>query len=180
MSASILRNKRKGQLHLMQTAFILIFIFIILFFGFVFYVNSKMSESEKDYRESSLKSTVAISNYFLSMPEISCSLKGDVKQSCVDFSKLLVFNASNDLDYYYDLLGNSKVSVYILYPSINPDPEMLCTNTNYENYNCSKIMVYDNPLDDFHGSEPYYIPLSIYNPFDDNYFMGYAEVKVYY
>lgn len=177
MSANLLKNN-KGQLHIMQTVFTLIVVFIILFIAFVGFMVFQKGEVEESINKQKQKGSISVASYFLAIPEISCSQKQDVKQNCVDASKMLNFNTEDRLEYYYDYFGNSKITVKILYPKDYKNG--LCDQDNFKTKDCDSFMIYNNTIDNFYTKEPFFIPISIYDPFKDSYYAGYAKVEVYY
>ncbi|MFA6088892.1 MAG: hypothetical protein WC755_03435 [Candidatus Woesearchaeota archaeon] len=174
------KNGKKGQIQTMQTVFILIIIIIILIIGFVVFVVFKNDSAKQSQVVSKERQSIEIASYILTIPEISCSLKGDVKQNCFDGTKLISFNSNKYLDYYYDYFGYSNISVKIIYPIVFVNENKLCTKTGSFPYpNCDTFNIYDNTPETWTSKEPFFIPVSIFNPITNEYNLGIANVEVY-
>lgn len=168
-------QNKNAQIHIMQTVFVLIIVFVILFIAFYGYMQYKKDTYIKETEDQKSKDTILVASYVLSTPELSCSQKKDVKQNCFDASKLLVFDSSSNLEYYADHYGFSNITVQVIYGNKSFG---VCDGTSFPM--CNYFVLYEN-VPESENSVPtnYYIPVSVYNPFEDSYYAAYALVSVY-
>lgn len=162
------RNKN-GQLHLTETVAILFIFFVLILFGLIFYFQYQKSAVKEKQEELLALRAMDVTLRTLFLPELLCSKgEAEIEGNCFDLMKLRSLTAVLDRhydDYYYDLFGYSKISVYQLYPVT----EGLTT----------EWIIYDHPKPEFISSEPTYYLLSLRDDTLDQYGFGYVKVEVY-
>lgn len=131
----------------------------------------------QDAKNINSEKAILAASYVLTTPEIACSEKLDVKQNCFDASKMLVFNATSNIEYYSDYFYNSKITVFVFYGNQSSG---ICSQNNFPN--CNEFDLYNNIPDKFQSQlQPnvYSIPVSVYDPFSNHYYAAYATIEVY-
>jgi len=165
---------KKAQIQIMQTVIIIIVVFIILFIGFIFYMQYSKDSAAADIEKMDTKKSILAASYVLAIPEIACSQKLDIKQNCFDSSKMLVFNASKNVEYYSDYFYTSNINVLVFFGNASSG---VCDPSNYPN--CNQFILFENKPEGDIDVEPYYIPVSVFNPFDNTYSAAYATIEVF-
>jgi hypothetical protein len=168
--------KKKAQLQMNETIFVVFIILIIIMLGFVAYSKFQevsIKEQQKDLRSARVVSTAHQLSFW---PELECSEAGGISEfSCLDVTKLKVLgdfiNTSKQnyryaFNYYFDLLKNSKITVTQVYPF---DEIELGTN---------QWAVWDNPgrtktIDNIR------VPVNLYDPLTKIYTFGIMELQIY-
>jgi hypothetical protein len=167
--------RKRAQMQMTETIFVVFIILIIIMLGFVFY--SKFQEISIKEKEKILRNieVIKLAHRISSWPELECSVAGAERFACLDMVKLEVLGDfinrtmktnSYGFNYYYDLLKNSKITITEVYPS--------STKTLGTDY----WLLYDNP-----GSTPLtdavIIPVNLYNPVSKTYALGMMEVQIF-
>jgi hypothetical protein len=155
--------KRKAQIQLSESIFIVFFILIIIIFGIVFYAQAE-GEGIVEKREQYLElDTVALAQVASSLAELQCSILEVSELSCLDILRVKAFAndlmvQDNDLviEYYFSQLGDAEVVIEEIYP-------------NNETY-----VVYNNTIDEnlSYSGRPVMMPISLYDPTSNTYGFG--------
>lgn len=168
--------RKKAQLQMNETVFVVFIIMIIIFLGLVVY--SRFQELNIQDKSRTIKNTKVIeSAQSISFwPELDCS---DVKVSdfaCLDMEKLKILgkfvndtkqaNSIYAFNYYFNLLGNSKISVTEVYP--------LNTSVPGETY----WVLWENPGTK-KTTDTILVPVNIFDPFTGRYALGVMELQMY-
>jgi len=167
--------KRRAQLQMSETLFVIFIILIIFLFGFVAY--SKFQEASIKEQQRILRNTkvVELAHRLSSWPELECSVAGTTEFVCLEVTKLMLLgdfiNKSKQentyaFNYYYDLLKNSKIIVTEVYPSH--------TQTLGKDY----WVLYNNP-GITKTTDLVSVPVSLYNPLTKTYAFGTMELLIY-
>lgn len=161
---------KKGQIHMMETAMVILVFFILLTIGFVFLVGqskAKMKEKVRDLQEKEIIKKSQILNF---LPELQCSFDGIVDSNCYDLVKINRFMELRDEnDFYYKLLlGNIKLDI----EQFDPSPE---TNTVVREWEG----LIDNPKGIDSGYRQIQYPISIYNATSHKNYFGIITISVY-
>lgn len=167
--------RRKAQIQMNETLFVVFFILIIIILGFVVY--SKFQETKIKEQQKAFKNlrVIEMAHRLSSWPELECSVGGVTEFVCLDIPKLMIFRnfieTSKQEDtyafnYYFNLLGDSKIIVTEVYPRQGFPP----SNRFWE--------LYDNPgrtkvIDRIP------VPVNLYDPFTKTYSFGIMELFVY-
>jgi hypothetical protein len=166
---------KKAQLQMFETAMVLLFFFIIVAFGLMFYVGVQKGKMDKIKGEADSITSVEIALAALDFPELKCTLSPGrsegivIDEGCIDIVKLEAFRSYitdpvNEYDaatYYFSRLQFSKISVKEIYPG------------------SSATIVYsrENKMSN-ESIKTFNMPVALYNPIKDSYALGILEVKV--
>ncbi|MBR9699306.1 hypothetical protein GOV09_02530 [Candidatus Woesearchaeota archaeon] len=162
-----MRIRKKGQIQMMETIVVLFIFFIIVILGLVFYTRiakSSLAEKLDQYEE---LSKIQVAQIASSLPELQCSQDNIVKSNCVDLLKVEAATTvmSNNAADYFDLFAFSRITIYYIYPRTGNWPD------EWEIYNVQP--------DDWDSKLPSYFPISLFDPFTQNYYFGVMVVEVY-
>jgi heme/copper-type cytochrome/quinol oxidase subunit 2 len=171
-----IKMRKKAQMQMNETVFVVFLIMIIVFLGLVVYTRfQELNLQDKTRIAKSLK-VVESSHKISFWPELECS---DVRVSefaCLDIVKLKVLgefiNNSRQaggiyaFNYYFDLLKESKISVSEVYP--------LNTSVLGETY----WVLWDNPGTKV-SSNIIQVPVNLYDAFTGRYALGIMELRIY-
>jgi hypothetical protein len=158
--------KKKAQLQIMENAFAMIIIFIILIIVgvFVFGVQkSDAAQKQKEFAELEVLKKSWILNF---LPEMQCSDNNNIDPNCYDLLKISSFTRRLEVDgpssdYYKSLLGYVNISVEWFDPSPGVDSQV------------AKWQIYDNPKKNNKGVRIIPMPVTLRDPVngsDSNYF----------
>ena len=143
---------------------ILFIFFILVVFGFVFYVNIMKGSAKVEIEENIQLKAIGIAQKVSFLPELQCSEENVRIEDCIDLMKL---NAASKLlkdnsIYYYDIFEFSKIWVEEVFPH---------EGTKWDLYNSTPTN-YSNRISTF-------IPVSLFNPISKKYNFGVLNVEVY-
>lgn len=148
-----------------ESVAILFIFFILLIFGFVFYMNVMRGSSKVEIKENIQLKAIGIAQKVSFLPELQCSEENVRVEDCIDLYKLEA--ASKLLEenniYYYDIFEFSNISVERVFP-----PETRKVWPLYSNV----LTNYTNKLSTF-------IPLSLFDAIEKKYDFGILVVEVY-
>lgn len=150
----------KGQLHTTETIAVLFIFFLLVLFGFVFYVQISKSLIEDKAAEIAGEKAVTLSLETLFLPELRCSKGENIPvKDCIDLYKLNIsMNKINDSeDYYFDIFGYADIYVTENYPG----DRTLCIVTQENPKGCT---LYSKPKPNFGKKIHTPLPIVIYNP----------------
>jgi hypothetical protein len=154
--------KKKSQMKMLESIFVLIIFFFMLIFGIIFYVKYQNMEGQnrkKDFVEIKL---MEIATRIQNLPEIQCTKDGKYSEfDCVDLHKINFFkdNFENYNSYYSKIFSSSFINITQVYPS----------SFNYEIYSKDKT----------NSVRLLFLPVNIYNASSDQYNFGYITIGVY-
>jgi len=158
---------KKGQLQIAENIGILVVFFILLVFGLVFYVGLQKTSVDTKKEEFSQLSTVSINQLVLNLPELLCSKGFNVYEGyCFDIEKIEVFKQylkDNNIyrdTIYFDKFKNSKIIVKKVF-------------LGEEEY-----VVYDRSLENVDSTQTQ-LPISLYDPVNDEYSIGVLTIEVF-
>ncbi len=153
----------KGQLRISESMIVLFVVFILFLFAFGFYIKELKSGISDKLNEERDFSNLLLINSLMTSPELGCSKDTVVEIGCLDMKKIDAFIKLSDKEFYKEVFGESVISVSGIYPdSFSYDRE-----------------IYDNAMDDYDLKIVREIPVSLYNPDNNGYFIGLLKVEVY-
>jgi|TARA_B100001971_G_C18189926_1_gene537985 hypothetical protein len=155
--------KRKGQIQMGESVAILFVFFILIVFGFVFYMKILGSSSQAEFQENIQLQAIGVAQRVSFLPELQCSRDNVRKENCIDLFKLSHIDEivpDNQL-HYFDLFGFSRVTVQQLFPS------------------GGDLLIYENVPATFTDKLSTFIPTSLYDATTGNFNMGVLVVEVY-
>jgi hypothetical protein len=160
-------NMKKAQLQIMENAFILLIIFIILVFAFIFVINMQQSGQRQKVQEFNELELIKKSRVLNFMPELQCSDNNNFKPDCYDMYKIESFKkeVQNNKLFYESLLG--KINLTIM--RYDPDADEWT----------GQWTVYDNPKADFKGIRRAQFFVILYNATEKLYYLGVVYLGVY-
>tara|TARA_Y100000310_G_C20648078_1_gene797785 strand:+ start:974 stop:1474 length:501 start_codon:yes stop_codon:yes gene_type:complete len=155
--------KRKGQIQMGESVAILFIFFILIVFGFVFYMKILGSSAQVEFQENIQLQAIGVAQRVSFLPELQCSRDNVRKENCIDLFKLSHLDelVPEHQLHYFDLFGFSRVTVQQLFPS------------------GSDLLVYDNVPATFTDKLSTFIPTSLYNGTTGNFNMGVLVVEVF-
>jgi len=155
---------KRSQIQMGESIAILFIFFILMIFGFVFYMNIMKGSAKIDVEENIQLKAVGIAQKASFLPELQCSKDNVRVEDCIDKYKLGAVEKLLDDNnvYYYDLFEFSNISVRKIYPGTE------------ENWN-----LYGNKPTEFRNRLSTFIPVSIFDPTDKSYGFGILTVEVY-
>lgn len=110
---------KKSQIHMMETVLVLIVFFILIVLGFSLYAMFFRGSLKVEKEEILQLGAVGIAQKVQFLPELQCTEDNVRYDNCIDKYKLLA--AADVMDenvlYYYDTLGYSKVRFMQVYPT---------------------------------------------------------------
>ena len=154
---------KRGQIQMTETIAVLLIFFVLLLFGVVFYYQYEKSALKEQQQEIVNARTITTIVKTLFLPELICSRgEAEVEDNCLDMMKLRHANETivrHKVNYYFPLLGYSRITVHILYPA------------------GQTITLYDQPKNSTTGYTPTYLVVTLRD--QDQYSFGYVEAGVY-
>ena len=173
-------NKRKAQVQLGESIFIVIFIILIIVFGIIFFSGAEKDSMTKQAAKYDDLSTVALAQFASSLSELACSKHEVEELSCYDLSKVEAFASllnnvsltSITREYYFTQLGNAKLEIDIVYSA----------NGAHQG---EHILLYFNDI--YPGTEdhlpvngqPILMPISLFDPVSENTLFGVMTITKY-
>ena len=162
------KNRRfflKSQIQMGESIAILFIFFILVVFGFVFYMNIMKSSAKVEIEENIQLKAIGIAQKASFLPELQCSEENVRVEDCIDVLKLEFASGlleENNI-YYYDLFEFSNITVKRIFP-----PEIEKT-----------WHLYNNTLTGYRNKLSTFIPVSLFNPDSKKYDFGILTVEVY-
>ena len=160
--------RKKSQIQMGESIAILFIFFILVIFGFVFYMNIMKGSARVEVEENIQLKAVGIAQKASFLPELQCSEENVRVDDCIDKYKLDSLEnllAENNV-YYYDLFEFSNISVKKIYPF----PEAGET---------AEWGLYGNKPTEFRNKLSTFIPVSLFNATSKSYDFGILTVEVY-
>ena len=157
------RTTKKAQIQMGESIAILFIFFILVVFGFVFYMNI-MGGSAKIQKEENIQlKAIGTAQKISFLPELQCSEENVRVDDCIDILKLEAASGlleDNNI-YYYDIFEFSTIWVEEIFPETNKWP------------------IYNNTLPEYKNKISTFIPISLFNPTSKKYDFGILAVEVY-
>ncbi|MDA1196430.1 MAG: hypothetical protein O2779_00515 [Nanoarchaeota archaeon] len=156
-------GNRRGQIQMGESVAILFIFFILIVFGFVFYMKILGSSAQVEFEENIQLQAIGVAQRVSFLPEVQCSRDNVRKENCIDLLKLEHLDEivpTNQL-HYFDLFGFSRIRVQQLFP---PGDD---------------LAVYDNVPDTFTDKLSTFIPTSLYDPRTGDFHLGVLVVEVF-
>jgi len=146
-----------------ESVAILFVFFILLVFGFVFYMNIIKSSAKTEIEENIQLKTIGIAQKASFLPELQCSEENVRVENCIDLLKLDAASSllRDNSIYYYDIFEFSQISVEKVYPGEQ------------------SWLLYDNTLGNYTNKLSTFIPVSLFNATSKKYDFGILVVEVY-
>lgn len=157
---------KKSQIKMMETIMVLFVLFIILAVGMVFYYNIQQSSIIQKSEEKKEIKAVEVSQFVSSLIELQCAQEDIRDFNCFDWLRLLSFkekieqNSRLRNNYYYDLLGDSAVTVKTIFPD-------------------QAYWVLYNRSDETKSKYRFFTPISVFNASDETFSFGILTVDYY-
>lgn len=155
--------KRKSQIQMGESIAILFIFFILVVFGFVFYMNVMRSSAKVEMEENIQLKAIGIAQKASFLPELQCSEENVRVEDCIDVLKLEAAAGlieDNNI-YFYDTFEFSKIWVEEIFPGTQEWP------------------IYNNTPPTFKNRLSTFIPISLFNPVSKEYDFGVLAVEVY-
>jgi len=115
--------KRKAQLQMGESIFVVIIILLLIIFGLVFASNAEEDEIIKKNQAFQDLDAITTSKYAASLTELQCSVLDVIEMSCYDINKMSAFMKVTEIhpdlsaEYYFSQLGNANITIKEIYPS---------------------------------------------------------------
>jgi hypothetical protein len=176
-----LKRNKKSQMKMAETISILIVFFILIFSAFIIYTNQKSEKIKKQIEEKEMMKSVEIATRAYMLPEIQCSESQCIGCSgAMDLLKLDAVsnftNANTDDMYifkspeYFQEFGYATITVQLVYPNSTDVSDLVNYNWTIYNRTAPGIRNVINPI---------YVPINVFNPFDNQCYFGVMEVVSY-
>lgn len=164
-------KNRKSQVKMFETIAILVIFFFLVGIGFIFYSKIKQTSQSTESEEYFSLRAVEIAQLAEFMPEIRCS--ADIVtniENCVDVAKLDAMAStgiiSQNLDYYYNILGYSVIYLNVVYPDFeNPVSWVIYSNPKPAAKDLGKVQTQ--------------IPVAVYDSKENKYYFGVLYADFY-
>ncbi|MEM3126924.1 MAG: hypothetical protein QW331_02560 [Candidatus Woesearchaeota archaeon] len=162
---------KKAQVQTLETIGVLIFFFVLLGLGMVFYYRFQAQSLSVEEREQQSLMAIRISQQISSLPELECSkYSGSSEFACIDIIKLEIAKTliKNNPSYYSDIFFFSNIVIQQVYPS---GPDILLYREvpkEYKNYQEEDIPQIKIP-----------VPVELYDPSTETSNYGILRIAVY-
>jgi hypothetical protein len=154
---------RKSQIQMGESIAVLFIFFILVIFGFVFYMNVMKGSVKVEKEENIQLKAIGIAQKASFLPELQCSEENVRKESCIDLYKLEAVAGlleENNI-YYYDVFEFSKIWVEGVFPEEGV------------------WSLYNNPLTEYNNKLSTFIPVSLFDATTKEYDFGILVVETY-
>jgi len=174
-------QNKKSQIQMGESIAIIFIFFVLLIFGFVFYMNVMRSSAKVEIEENIQLKAIGIAQKASFLPELQCSEENVRTENCIDLLKLEAaydMIKSNNI-YYYDIFESSKIYIDNIFPGVTDSRERqdICP-ADYDQEKWPKCL-YNNPLDEYSNKLSTFIPISLYDSKEKTYSFGILVVEVY-
>ena len=146
-----MKNK-KAQLKMFENVGVLVVFFFLLGIAVVFYFNHQSQAFAIEQKKLLELRSLQLAQQVQNLPELDCHYGSVRIDGCIDKIKLNIFKdiILNNKEKYYDLFGNSNITIKEIYPQQKED-------TLYEEIPLNKFV-----------SRVYKIPLLLFDSTDQN------------
>jgi hypothetical protein len=180
-------RSKKAQLEMMQTAFVLLILFVVFTLVGIFYIGYQKTGIRAKQREIEGLEIIKRSQVLNFLPELQCSFDGIVYHDCYDSQKIAAFKEqieTPEKEYFYrTLLGDisiiiSKFNAKLENPERGWDPK-------FQKYNPEdtdpkrQIQIIDEETIKEKDKRLIQFPVSIYDPNNDVYDFGVIFLEIY-
>ena len=154
---------------MMESILVLLIFFFLVVFGLIFYTKfSQVSLSKKSDEKMSLQALQA-SQRIQHMPELRCTKDGtQVEGDCFDLLKLKAFSKMLKSG-----IGSQIYSKY--FPNIEIEVSLIYPMDNARNWT-----VYNTTMNSSLNKELFFLPVTLHNVTEGEYYFGYLTVGVFY
>lgn len=168
-------NRKIAQLHMGESIIVLIIFFIILSLGAVFYARISVEKTAQDKAELKTIDAVKVAQQIAKLPEVICTKEGVTDFDCFDEYKYHAFaeiagKNNKHFKYYESLFPNIQASVVKIYPE-KTEAIVILDTTLKDKENNNKVIAT--------SGQKFFIPITIYNPMEEQSSFGYLELEVY-
>lgn len=155
---------RRAQVKMGESIIILFIFFILLAFGMMFYAKISKITSEREVEETKGLAVQNLQKEIRYLSEIQCTEAGNVRFDCYDIGKINALSEviDNNYDYYAQ---NVFLYSNITFTQVYPTEE--------------EIFLYSAPITEIAGASSFNVPVTLYDPLDDNYNFGFMTIAVY-
>ncbi|MGV8163014.1 MAG: hypothetical protein ACP5N2_06810 [Candidatus Nanoarchaeia archaeon] len=160
---------KKAQIQSGETVVVIIIVTIMIIVGLVFASRTKTTNITQEANALEEVNAMKVALVASSLNELKCSEYSAMVKSCIDYYRIIAFNNTvlankqNSKEYYYSLLGNSKIDITIIY--LDGDKE--------------KITIYDYNNSANKSSSPVFIPSIVLNTLTKESYFSIMEVRTY-
>lgn len=156
--------KKKSQIQMGESIAILFIFFILLIFGFVFYMNVMKSSAKVESEENIQLKAIGIAQKVSFLPELQCSEENVRAENCIDLYKLEAASKLLKINniYYYDIFESSRIRVDEIIPKSGKEWPL-----------------YNNTMQDYKNRLSTFIPISLFNATSKKYNFGILVVDTY-
>jgi len=157
----------KAQIQILENAFVLIVVFIILIIAILFIAIIQKSDQAVKNREYKELDAAKKSQLLAFLPELQCSHNNNLEPDCFDQLKIQAFSSNIALYgiYYKSLLGNIRITV---------KRYDISTDTWQETWT-----IYDYPRQVNNGIREFRYPVLLADPVDKSNYFGILYLGVY-
>jgi len=154
---------KRSQIQMGESIAILFIFFIMVVFGFVFYMNVLEGSVDMERKENTQLRAIGVAQRASFLPELQCSRDNVRDDDCIDLLRLGAASLllEENRIYYYDVFEFSRIWVEEIYPGDNIWP------------------LYDNTLSNYSSKLSTFIPVSLFNATSEKYAFGILGVEVY-
>jgi hypothetical protein len=175
------RMRKKGQLEMMQTAFVLLILFVVFTLALIFFIGYQKTgirSKEKEMQGLEIIKRAQVLNF---LPELQCSFDGVVYPNCYDKVKIEKFNeyVQGSEVFYDSLLGDVRI-VIAQYKSKKAERGWAEDWLEYEpggDLSGRKVM-FDNRNEEKKDTRMIQMPVSIYDPVENIYSLGVIYLEI--
>lgn len=163
-----MKANRKAQIQSGETVVVVIIVIILIILGLVFATRNKQGTIKQETDEMNAQKAMQVAMIASNFNELKCSDYSVLAKSCLDkyrveaFSRVVKDSTQDSFEYYYKLLGNSKVIVRII------------TSPGMENYT---LFDYNNSAN--MSSTPVFIPTIVQDKIEKKSYFAIIEVRTY-
>ncbi|MBT4351175.1 hypothetical protein HOD20_01475 [archaeon] len=179
-------RSKKAQLEMMQTAFVLLILFVVFTLVGIFYIGYQKTGIRAKQREIEGLEIIKRSQVLNFLPELQCSFDGIVYHDCYDSQKIAAFREqiqNPEKEYFYrTLLGDISIIISKFNGRIL---ERGWTDPNFEKYDPEnpnpqrQIQIIDEETIKEKDKRLIQFPVSIYDPNNDVYDFGVIFLEIY-
>ena len=123
-------KRKKGQIQLGESIFVVIIIIVLIVFGLVFYSQAQKESTSQDKSQFQDLSSISLTQYTTSLSEVECSSQEVQSSTCFDTTKLTAFillydntQGESAKEFYFSQLGNAIVYINETYPVYDNAPQ---------------------------------------------------------
>jgi|SaaInlStandDraft_3_1057020.scaffolds.fasta_scaffold91298_2 hypothetical protein len=155
---------RTAQLEIMQTVFILLFIFVILFAVFIFAITQERNSRQKQLDQSLILVEQKKSQSINYLTEINCIKDNVIIKDCFDKLSIKSFKTrvNEDMLYYNSILGTVNIKI-----------------NEYIEGTWNEEILFENKKEVYDTIKKYQFPITIYDPINNINNYGVLHIEIY-